>query len=146
MINFKGNPVYIKSEKSFSYQPWNNCNYSLMIGSGYNSLDVNLDKMKVVHLSGLNPMETWQKGKVSVPTSKSGILMLKKESEFLPGTGMTYAEGWTTTFDKVTGWIHIGKTLSISQCNCVEFAANTIAAVHRGNLVAILIKPVFKTM
>ena len=53
-----GTPVYIESENSFSFEPWNECNFSILIGKGYNSLDVNLNTKKIVHVSGLNPKNT----------------------------------------------------------------------------------------
>ena len=55
-----GTPVYINSENSFSYEPWNECDFSIIIGRGYNSLDVSLSTKNIVHVSGLNPKYTWE--------------------------------------------------------------------------------------
>lgn len=149
LINYQeeqqlGTPIYLLSEQSFSFEPWKDCDFSLMIGEGYNSLDVCLKTKEVVHLSGLNPKERWRRGKIVPPDRKHGTLLLQNADTYLPGTGITYASDWKTTFDESTGWIRLGNHLSKIPCEYVEFANNTIAAVYQGNVVTIWIRPVFK--
>ena len=51
--NFNGEPQYLKDECSFIYTPWNYVDFSIMIGEGYNSLDLNLDDGYILQLTGL---------------------------------------------------------------------------------------------
>ena len=54
-----GKGKYIENENSFYYEPWNDGDFSIMLGNGYNSLDVNLNTNYILQLTGLNPKHNW---------------------------------------------------------------------------------------
>ena len=68
-----GKAQYIKNENSFFYEPWNNVNFSILIGNGYNSLDVNLQTKKALQLIGLNPQMNWIRKNLIVPQAKKSL-------------------------------------------------------------------------
>lgn len=45
---FNGQAQYLKDEHSFFYAPWNDVNFSILIGQGYNSLDIKLETGRVL--------------------------------------------------------------------------------------------------
>lgn len=54
-IVFNGQAQYLKDEYSFFYAPWNNVDFSVLIGQGYNSLDIKLKTGRVLQVTGINP-------------------------------------------------------------------------------------------
>lgn len=136
-----GDPIYINKEESFSYDPWLKCDFSIMIGKGYNSLNVDLTSGVVVHMSGLNSNFIWKLGIVQPPNARNGLLKIKITDSMIPGIGITYADDWNTVYDRQSGWIQIGDCCQIRETQFVTFAHETIAAIKRGKLKAIWIKP-----
>ena len=116
-----GQPTYCIKENSFSYEPWENTDFSIMIGKAYNSLDVSLNTQEILHLSGCNPKENWIEQKLEIPQSNQGVLNVVFENAQVSGTGEYYIENWLTYYDKQTGWICIGDTESFG-ADSVEFA------------------------
>lgn len=142
-ININGEPQYLKEEHSFIYMPWNNVNFSIMIGEGYNSLDLNLDNGYILQLSGFNHNYNWIEKELVIPKFKSGYLKVLFKKNYASGTGIQYITDWHTYFDKRTGWICVGHPDCQSDWGRVEFAKNTIAVVSDGKLKSIWIKPKF---
>lgn len=142
-ICFKGQAQYIKQESSFLYHPWNDVNFAIIIGNGYNSLDVNLQNNLVMQVTGLNPSYNWIKKDIIAPFSRPGILKAFFHDTYCPGTGIQYATDWKTYFNEKTGWVCIGNPNHINKWASVEFAANTIAVIANGQIESIWIKPIF---
>lgn len=136
-----GNPIYVGDEESFDFEPWLECDCSIMIGIGYNSLDVSLNSGVVSHLSGLNSKANWKTGIVEPPKANLGVLKIRSSENLIPGIGVTYADDWVTTYDNKSGWIQIGNYRKTDKNQFVEFAKNTIAAIKNGELETIWIKP-----
>lgn len=136
-----GNPIYVINEKSLYYEPWLECDCSIMIGTGYNSLDVDLNTNKVVHISGLNPKSNWKSGVIHPPKAKLGVLKIESSENLISGIGITYAENWVTTYDRRSGWLQIGNYNIINKFEFVNFANNTIAVIDNNDLKSILVKP-----
>lgn len=141
--NFNGEPQYLKDECSFIYTPWNNVDFSIMIGEGYNSLDLNLDDGYILQLTGFNRNYNWIKKELVLPKFKSGLLKVLFKNNYSPGTGIQYTTDWHTYFDKKTGWICVGYPDCQSGWESVEFAKNTIAVVTDGQLKSVWINPRF---
>lgn len=142
-IKFKGQIQYLINEQSFYYYPCNNTSFSIMIGQGYNSLDVDIESGHVLQLTGLNPMQNWISKELGMPTYKSGILTTLFNEKYPKGTGIQYTSEWNTYFDIKTGWVCIGNPDSIQHGIGIEFAANTVALFCYGQLSAVWIKPQF---
>ena len=142
-INFLGEAQYIDDESSFYYKPWNYVDYALVIGNGYNSLDVNLKTMNVVQLTGLNPKRNWIKKNLSVPYAQPGELLVLLNENYQGGTGVQYAKNWETYFNLDTGWICIGNPNYASTDKAVIFANNTVAVVREKTLLSVWIRPRF---
>lgn len=142
-VNFKGQAQYIKEEFSFFYAPWNDVNFSILIGNGYNSLDVNLGNSHVMQVTGLNPDYNWIKKDIAVPSARRGLLKVLFDNKHDSGTGIQYAADWQTYFNEKTGWVCIGNPDCKSSWESVEYADNTIAVMERGQIKSIWIKPAF---
>lgn len=142
-IAFYGQAKYLKDEYSFSYDPWNDVNFSILIENGYNSLDVKLENGRVLQMTGLNPDYNWVEKELVAPICKKGILTVLFEEKYQDGTGILYASGWQTYFNGKTGWVCIGNPDCNSKSKSVEFAKNTIAVIENGHLSSIWIRPNF---
>ena len=143
-INMVGETQYIKNESSFYYEPWNEVNFSIIIGKTYTSLDVDLDTMRVLQVTGFNPSNNWIERRLSIPQAKRGELIIACDKGKLEvGAGIHYEHKWMTYFDAETGWICVGNPKYSGDSQTVEFANNSIAVIVKNKLFAIWIKPYF---
>lgn len=141
---FLGRPIYFSEQMSFMYEPWRENNYSLMLGAAYTSLDINLEDMTAVQISGCNPKRIWKKCNLTPPTAKEGVLNFVTDEELLPGSGFDYSDDWQTLYNPKNGWICLGNPYYNNLFECVKFARDTIAVVQEGKLTALWVCPVFK--
>lgn len=141
-IDYDGYAQYSIEENSFYYEPWNDVDFSIIIGKGYSSLDLNLDTFNVLQLTGFNPRKNWVSQALAVPKSKTGILKAHISEDQQKGSGLQYVDDWETYYDEKSGWICIGNP----QCKnglTVEFAENTLAVIVDSELKAVWIRPKF---
>lgn len=138
-----GVAVYLNTENSFYYEPWNNVDFSLLVGNSYASLDISIGTGRVCQLTGLSPRDAWIEQKLSHPKATLGCLKVSLPNECQAGMGLQYAPEWRTYFDDASGWICIGSPCCVSSDEVILFACNTIAVVSNGNLKSVWIKPVF---
>lgn len=141
-IQFDGCAQYIIDEDSFCYKPWKDVDFSIIVGKGYNSLDLKLKTANVLQLTGFNPRKNWVPQSLVVPKNKTGLLKANISSDQQKGSGIQYVDNWKTYYDEENGWICIGNP----QCEngvAVEFAQNTLAVIDNRELKAIWIKPEF---
>ncbi len=139
-------PIYNLVEKSFIYEPFEDSDFSLMLGASYVGLDINIKTMLAVQVSGYSPKSTWKLTSSSPPNADSGSLVLFSSEILFSGTGIDYYEFNKNVFyNKRNGWICIGDTSwDNSNACCVAFENNTIAVVKNKKLVALWIKPIFQ--
>ena len=143
-INLIGEAQYLKNENSFFYEPWNNVDFSIIIGNSYSSLDVKLSNMKVVQLTGFNSKDNWIEKKIDVPKAMTGELLIKgKQGDFCTGSGIHCEETWETYYNPDNGWICIGNYEYCKTGQAVKFANNTVAVIKGTKLWAIWINPKF---
>lgn len=142
-IVFNGQAQYIKDEYSFFYAPWNNVDFSVLIGQGYNSLDVKLKTGRVLQVTGLNPNYNWIEKELVTPVFQRGILTVSFDEKCQEGAGVQYANNWRTYYNYKTGWVCIGNPNCSIESKAVEFAQNTVAVIDNGQLSSIWIKPQF---
>lgn len=143
-INLLGEAQYLENEFSFFYEPWNNVDFSIVLGNSYSSLDVKLREKTVVQLTGFNSKDSWIKKTLCVPKASIGKLFVEADSVVWgPGMGVHYEESWNTYYNPDSGWICIGNSDYCEICRSVQFANNTIAVVKGTDLWAIWIKPRF---
>lgn len=141
-INYDGYAQYVIEEDSFYYDPWNDIDFSIIVGKGYNSLDINLNTVNVLQLTGFNPIKNWVPQSLVVPKSKTGFLKVYISEDQQKGSGIQYVDDWKTYYDEKSGWICIGNP----QCEnalAVEFAKNTLAVIVNSDLKAVWIRPKF---
>ena len=141
-INYNVYAQYIIEENSFFYDPWNDVDFSIIVGKGYNSLDLNLDSDNVLQLTGYNPRKKWISQALVIPKNKTGLLKVHISKKQQKGSGLQYVDDWKTFYDEKSGWICIGNP----QCEndpAVEFAKNTLAVIVNSELKAVWIKPMF---
>lgn len=142
-FNDYGVPIYINSEQSFDFEPYVNSNFSIMLGSSYTSLEINLNNEKVLYLSGFNPTIMWKKGKVVLPNYKKGTLFIENLEDCFPGMGVETHNQFITSYDKKNGWLCLYSDYKSEYDHCVMFTRNTIVALNNNIIVAIWIKPKF---
>lgn len=148
-INYKktnliGEAQYLKNENSFFYEPWNNVDFSIIVGNSYSSLDVKLSNMTVVQLTGFNSKSNWIEKNIDVPKALIGELSIEgNQVDFHAGSGVHCEEIWETYYNPDNGWICIGNFDYCEAGQAVKFADNTIAVVNGTNLWAIWVKPRF---
>lgn len=142
-IALNGQAQYLKDECSFFYEPWNDVDFSILIGYGYNSLDVKSERGRVLQVTGINPNYNWIEKELFTPISQRGILTVLFDEKHQQGTGVQYANDWQTYFCRKTGWVCIGNPDCNSESESVEFAQNSVAVIDNGQLSSIWIKPQF---
>ena len=142
-FNVLGKAQYIENENSFFYEPWNDADFSIMLGNGYNSLDVDLSTKYTLQLTGLNPKHNWIEQDIVAPIAKQGYLIALLDDDYQSGTGIQYVTGWETYFNPKTGWVCIGCPKHSDNSEIVLFADNTIAVIENEHLCAVWIKPIF---
>ena len=142
-FNLIGKAQYIEEENSFYYEPWNDVDFSIMLGNGYNSLDVDLSTNYILQLTGLNPKHNWIDKNIVAPIAEQGYLLALLDDDYRSGTGIQYATGWGTYFNPETGWVCIGCPEYNDDSEIVLFADNTIAVIENENLYAVWLKPFF---
>lgn len=138
-----GTPIYRKSEQSFDFEPYISSDFSLMLGTSYTSLEINLSEKKVMYLSGLSPTKTWIRKKVILPQFKKGTLYIEDLEDCLPGMGIETNNKFSTNYDKETGWIFFYSSDVMEYKQCVMFAHNIIVALNNDIVSALWIKPNF---
>lgn len=84
-FNLIGKAQYIENENSFYYVPWNDVDFSIMLGNGYNSLDVNLDVKYILQLTEFNPKYNWIEKDILSPIEKQGCLMVLLDDDYQSG-------------------------------------------------------------
>ena len=142
-IAFNGQAQYLKEEYSFFCDPWNDVNFSVLIGQGYNSLDIKLQTGRVLQVTGLNPNYNWIEKELVAPIFQRGILTVLFDKKYQEGTGIQYANDWETYFNHKTGWVCIGNPDCNNESKGVEFAQNSVAVIDNGQLSSIWIRPQF---
>lgn len=145
---FVGTPQYLMEEDSFFFDPWHKSDFSIMIGEGYNSLDVDLGQFEIKQLTGLNPIGSWIPAVLTPPPDvQKGRLLIcpyaEERNRIQSGMGVQYAEDWPTHYDKNNGWVCLGNIYIAPEHNYVCFANDTIAVVDGAEITAIWIRPVF---
>lgn len=143
-LNFNHNLIYLLSEMSFYVNYSNKDVYSLMLGSGYVGLDIDVESSKALGITGYSCKTYWKKHKLKVPQYRTGELKIVSKEKLLSGTGSYYAKDWETFYDPASGWICIGSKDDSTKNDCVEFFKNIIAVVNNEKLVAIWIKLIIK--
>lgn len=143
-VNFFGESQYLNNEQSFFCDPWNDVDFSIILGNSYCGLDLKLDTLKAMQISGVNPKYNWIHQDLSAPKAPIGELLVQGDpSIFEIGMGVHYADDWKTYYSPHSGWVCIGNTVFGDDCNAVTFANNTIAVVKNTMLWAIWVKPKF---
>ena len=140
---YVGAPIYDLEEKEFSFEPWGNTSFAVMLGAAYVSLDIAAENGIAYYVSGYSPKRLWISQRLSTPDSTKGQLQITSDTAFQRGMGTYYTQGWQTFFDTSTGWICMGDRNEKKDCEVVEFGTNTLAVVKNGELKAVWVKPVF---
>lgn len=142
--SFTKTPIYDYKELSFYYEPWGNCDISLMLNDSYVGIDVDVNTMAAIQISGVSPYTNWLRKNIIPPRAYPGDLIIKNITEKTHGIGYDYNDISTKiSYNKTNGWICMGIEKK-DGVDCVEFEKNTIAVVDNGKLIAIWIKPVFR--
>ena len=135
-----GELLYVQNEYSLTYKPYcKNINVSIIIGA-YTSLDTVIETGEVVHMSGLNPKDTWIPKVMEFPKSEKGELFVHFDKPPMKGTGKKYAESWVTYCDPDNFFICIGNPNIEDSDVCIEFANGIVAVIKKDQLISIWAK------
>jgi len=117
---------------------------SLMV-DGYLSLDVGIPSGFLYKLDGLHPQTAWRRGRLPAIQPEPCGMRARIDEELIPGVGYTLVpEGqWITIHDVASGWIYVGPEAIVPAERHIGFAANTVAALTDGQLLAIWLRPEF---
>ncbi len=132
-----GTLFYVINEQSLIYLPWQENNFSLILGKTYCGLDISSRTGEIVQIAGLNPMQFWIQRSLSYPTSCCGHLYIRHTSDLLSGTGANYGSNWKTFYDSHKNCICMGNDVDVAGCTCIEFCKGLVAALKKHTLVSI---------
>lgn len=142
---FPNEIIYSISEQNFYPASWKKNDYTIIIGSEYVGLDVDLDRKQIVQVSGFSPKKIWVKSSLSLPVGKEGSIFIQTKNDPVSGTGTNYGETWLTYFDEKQNLICIGNQTMASNDICIEFSKNCFAVIDLNNqLKSIWLKPIFE--
>lgn len=138
----EGQPIYLKDEYSFDFEPTENVDISLLVG--YLTLGIDSETMQVRQVYGYNPNSSWTEKSLLLPLSTPGALILEGDIE--PGVSkrLVDSNSWSSYYDRKSGWICIGSYELTANDKVVEFANETIAVVENGYLKSLWINPLWK--
>ena len=146
-IEYEGMLIYDLKESTFYYEPWNDVDFSIILGSSYIGLDLNLYENKILQMSGYSSKRNWIKKRLTIPDGSTGELYISKlDKNWFSGSGVIYDISTNIYFDINTGWICIGNLFEeVSYKNVVEFAKDSIAVINNeGVLLSLYIRPIIK--
>lgn len=143
-FNHENSLLYLSNEMSFYVDHGEKNVYSLMLGSGYASLDVEIESGRALAITGYNPSFLWVKCELEAPIYNTGELFIVSKEELMSGAGSYYAKDWQTFYDPKSGWICIGNKNINAHGDCVEFFKNIVAVVHDNQLLSVWLKPIIK--
>lgn len=138
----KGNLVYNKKTNEFVSIP--NINSDIIFLVGYINIGFDSETNEATEIWGYHHDFNWENTKIGIPKIISGALKLGIEVE--PGDSIRIRESsiWKTYFDSQSGWVKFGTDVENTDNIFVEFFTNTVAEIDgQGNLVSLLMKPVF---
>lgn len=142
---FQNEIIYSISEQSFYPDSWMDNDYTIIIGTEYVGLDVDLNHKQIVQVSGLSPQNIWVRSTLSLPVSKEGSIFIQEKNDPVSGTGINYGDTWLTYFDEKQNLICIGNPTTASDDICIEFSKNCYAVIDLNNqLKSIWLKPIFE--
>lgn len=95
---------------------------------------------RVLYVWGLCPQTSWNEQAIEPPQARKAMLIAELPDDFAPGMSMRLTkQPWPVAVDRKSRWIHIGAGLESDIA--VEFAPGMIAALLRGELVGLWLRP-----
>jgi len=135
-----GELLYIQSEYSLLYKPYcKNIGLDIICGA-YTSLDTVIETGEAVHISGLNPKDTWISKEMEFPKSEKGELFAHFDKPPMKGTGIKYNESWITYCNLGSSFICIGNPDVEDSDAHIEFANGIVATIRKDQLISIWAK------
>lgn len=138
--------VYDSNEESIIMEPSPDSDFTLMLGSAYLGLDINLDTREVVGISGFCPKRNWENKMLSIPkTFEDGKLFFQEAHQHQIGTGAALFDESTIYFDEGTNWCCLKpKTTWVPGKRNIRLGENLIVCLAEQKLVEIWFKPIVK--
>ncbi|ALS37500.1 hypothetical protein ABID30_001472 [Enterococcus rotai] len=141
--NFKtGNLFYNKETHEFISTPSLNSDITFLVG--YINIGFDSETKTATQVWGFHHDFNWMEKRIDLPEIVKGTIELN--SDVKPGESIRIKESssWKTYFDNESGWVRFGLDKDFSETTLVEFFTDTVAEIDEaGNLVSLLLKPVF---
>jgi len=144
--SIRANILYWEEDRSIITEPnYFPTHFTLMTGCVYLGMDINLDNMQLMGITGFCPRSAWD-GEILVPPNniEEGRVFIKTKRNWMPGMGDDLAEETPIYFCEENNWICIGdKDINNYDCN-VKFMENAIISLKNNEFKALWINPIYK--
>lgn len=132
--------IYHDDESSFDMSESLFSDFSLMIGCIYLGLDICLNSLQIVNISGYCPSHLWINRKLSLPSDiKEGVVKIKTDEDFCSGTGTYLYDDSKIYYDTNNNFCYI-ECVKNQDADCnIKFCNNGIISLYRNKLVGIWI-------
>lgn len=141
----KANVLYYEDDRGFTTEPDYITHFTLMTGCAYLGLDINLDNMQIMTITGFCPKNSWNRQKLVLPTQiEEGRILVKTKKQWLQGMGDYLAKETEIYFSEESNWLCIGdKNVKNYNCN-IKFMNNAIISLKDNEYKALWINPIYK--
>lgn len=145
-MQYHGHMTYIYEEPGFSFLPRQVHHFDVAVDMVF--LSFHGGTMCASEIGGYHSSpEIWQRCSLTVPTYFQGSLRVIEdyEDELQEGPTVRIAgsDTWKTFYDPETGWVCIGNPEPNEEDCAVEFATDSIVALHGKHVKALWLKPTF---
>lgn len=141
----KADLLYCEEDRGFNTEPDYITHFTLMIGCAYLGLDINLDNMQIMTITGFCPKNSWNRQKLVLPNKiEEGRILIRTKRKWLQGMGDYLLDRTEAYFCEENNWLCIGdKDIKHYNCN-IKFMNNAIISLKNNEFKALWINPIYK--
>lgn len=143
--------VYSDSEYSFRFDVGSPADLASRLGSlGRTSLSIGTLQLELdiatgtaLFVWGLHPRTRWVDGSCSPERATPGVVHVRGTPQLEAGVAIAVAEvgEWSTTYDRVTGWVRVAGDPSVADDAQISIASGTVLGLHRERLGSLWLQP-----
>jgi len=142
---YEGKLIYHHGEESFCYEPFLGTGFSLMLGCSYLELDISVNTMEIINVSGLCPKRLWISRTLLLPLNiVPGSVKFYSEEELVSGTGKYLSEYMPIYFDESSNWCCISNDPDAIPDQNIEFLKDCIISLSEGEFIALWLRPEYR--
>lgn len=143
--DIKSKVIYYDKEEGITTEPYYQTNFTIMTGGAYVGLDINLDNMQLLAISGSCPKNTCIFELIEPPKNiDSASIIIDTKENWLEGMGTYIQENNTIYYNSKNNWFCIGEKDNNKYDCSVKFMENVILCLENNKFKALWFNPIHK--